>query len=907
MPDDAPEAISITLDGRVVSASSGELLIEVAEQAGVEIPRFCYHPRMEPVGVCRMCLVEVEGPRGSALMPSCFMQATDGMVVHTNTEKVTKAQDGVLEFLLANHPLDCPICDKGGECSLQDQTIEFGPGASRFTEEKRHYEKPIEVSSLVLLDRERCIQCSRCTRFADEIAGEPLIEFIGRGDEIEVATFPGEPFASYFSGNTVQICPVGALTASPYRFAARPWDLEQVESTCTGCSVGCRIVVQSSAGQITRFLGVDVDAVNQGWLCDKGRFLYESLNGPERGEPVPDLLDPARRLTEPLVRVDGHLTPVSWSEALRHAASLITEATRSSAKGIGVLGGSALSNEGAFAFASLFKGVVGTDSVDAQFGDGLDPAHLFGLPRASLDDVDRASAVLLLCGDLREDVPVAFLRLRGAATSKKVPLIDAGPAVGSLSPVSSVRLHARPGDALAIAQALSGDDAAATLLLSHPEGPAFSRDDLRRAQNLLESTDAGEGIVVVLGRSSVAESPSITEAAARHLARTFPKARFLPVLRRANVIGALDMGLTPGFAPGRVPLASASAALADAWRVLPDERGRSCTEQLEALGSGAQRALVLLGSDLEGNVPDASLVERALSTKPPVLVISSHGGPMLAHASVVLPATAAHERDGSTTNLEGRISALVQKQPPKGSAWADWAIASELGNELGHDLGFTTVDSVTDAIAELAPSHGHITTSLLRLTTHGGGVVVPLRSLPGAPARGADPIAASGFTADAIHDASRSEDGSSTGSRPDPLVLSTPDLAGVDDMIHDTVDPVVPAPDSYSLRLVAPHVLYDGGATVSASPSLVALRQDAIASVNPYDLDRIGVSSGGRVRLRRATNSAVVHVRADDAILRGTISIPFACPDPIDSSITNLAALLISADDLICELRMESI
>ena len=909
MPDDAPEtnAISITLDGHAVSASPDELLIEVAERAGVEIPRFCYHPRMEPVGVCRMCLVEVEGPRGSTLMPSCFMQVTDGMVVRTDTEKVTKAQDGVLEFLLANHPLDCPICDKGGECSLQDQTIEFGPGASRFVEEKRHYEKPIAVSSLVLLDRERCIQCSRCTRFANEIAGEPLIEFIGRGDEIEVATFPGEPFASYFSGNTVQICPVGALTASPYRFAARPWDLEQVESTCTGCSVGCRVVVQSSAGQITRFLGVDVDAVNQGWLCDKGRFLYESLNGPERDEPVPDLLDPSRRLTEPLVRIDGVLTPVGWSEALRHAASLITEATQSDPHELGVLGGSALSNEGAFAFASLFKGVVGTDSVDAQFGDGLDAALLFGLPRATIDDADRATAVLLLCGDLREELPVLFLRLRGAATSHGVSLIDVGPAAGSLSEVASVRLLARPGDALAIAQALSGDDLAATRLLSHPEGPAFSRDDLGHARSLLERTDAGEGVVVVIGRSSMAESASIIEAAARRLAAAYPNARFLPALRRGNVMGALDMGLTPGFAPGRIPLESAAGPLTSTWAALPAKPGRACIDQLEALANGEQRSLVLLGSDLEGNVPDASLVARALAPAPPVLVISSHGGPMLAHASVVLPATGAHERAGSTTNIEGRVSALAQKQPPKGSAWADWVIATELGHELGHDLGFSTVESVTDAIADLAPSHRHITSELLDATTHRGGVVAPLRALPGRSARGADPISAAGFTADAIHSAHGSELGGSTGGGTDPLVISAQDTETSVEHRSDQIDPIVPAPDSYALRLVAPHVLYDGGATVTASPSLAALRKVGVAAVNPYDLDRIGVSSGGRVRLRRSGLSAVVEVIADHSILRGTVSIPFACPDPADPATTNVAARLISAGDLVCELRMESL
>src|SRR5271170_721183 len=239
------EEISFNLDGRTVAAKPGEMLIAAAERAGTYIPRFCYHPRMEPVGMCRMCLVEVEGPRGATLQPACFIEAGEGMVVDTTSDKVKKAQDGVLEFLLANHPLDCPVCDKGGECPLQDQTLAFGPGESRFVEEKRHFEKPLPISDLVLLDRERCIQCGRCTRFAAEVAGDPLIDFGGRGGNTEVITYLTEPFNSAFSGNTVQICPVGALTARPYRFRARPWDLASTETSCSACAVGCRGSLES--------------------------------------------------------------------------------------------------------------------------------------------------------------------------------------------------------------------------------------------------------------------------------------------------------------------------------------------------------------------------------------------------------------------------------------------------------------------------------------------------------------------------------------------------------------------------------------------------------------------------------------------------------------------------------------
>src|SRR5438552_13541157 len=335
------DTVSITIDGQPVTAPAGQLLIAAAEAAGVFIPRFCYHPRMRPVGMCRMCLVEVKGPRGYALQPACFIPVAEGQEVVTDSESVKKAQDGVLELLLVNHPLDCTVCDKGGECPLQDQTLAFGPGETRFVEEKRHWEKPIPLSSLVHLDRERCIQCDRCTRFADEVAGDPLIEFVGRGSRTEINTFPHLPFSSYFSGNTVQICPVGALTAAPYRFRARPWDLEQVESTCTSCAVGCRVAVQSSNAELTRYLGIDSDPVNQGWLCDKGRFDFEAVNSDER-------------LRAPLVRKGDELVPASWGEALAAAGKGLSEARRVHGAGaLGLLGGARLANEDAYAWAKL--------------------------------------------------------------------------------------------------------------------------------------------------------------------------------------------------------------------------------------------------------------------------------------------------------------------------------------------------------------------------------------------------------------------------------------------------------------------------------------------------------------------------------------------------------------------------
>src|SRR5438105_3767565 len=409
----AKETVTVPVDGRPIEARPDEVVIAAAERAGVYIPRFCWHPRMKPVGMCRMCLVEIKGPRGFALQPACFIAVADSMEVVTDSEKVKKAQDGVLEFLLINHPLDCPVCDRGGECPLQDQTFAFGPGESRFIEEKRHFEKPIPISDLVALDRERCIQCARCTRFAEEVAGDPLIDFVSRGDQIEVATFPDDPFTSYFSGNTVQICPVGALTATPYRFRARPWDLEQVETTCTTCAVGCRVTLQSSSNRLVRMLGVDSDPVNHGWLCDKGRFGYEAVDSDARiGSPY---VKKARPGGEPDDRA-SELVEVSWGEALDAAGAAIREAVERHGPGsVAFIGGARLTNEDAYAWVKLAKGVIGTDSVDCQLGDGLPVEAALGLPRATIDDACSASAVVLLAPDLKEELPVLYLRLRQAA------------------------------------------------------------------------------------------------------------------------------------------------------------------------------------------------------------------------------------------------------------------------------------------------------------------------------------------------------------------------------------------------------------------------------------------------------------------------------------------------------------
>ena len=863
MTDQTRTTVSITLNGRAVEAQPGELLIEAAEHAGVYIPRFCYHPRMEPVGVCRMCLVEVDGPRGATLQPACYIRVNDGMSVNTESDKVKKAQDGVLEFLLANHPLDCPVCDKGGECPLQDQSLAHGSGETRFVEEKRHFVKPIEIGELVLLDRERCIQCSRCTRFAAEVAGDAQIDFAGRGDLIEVAPSPTVPFDSIFSGNTVQICPVGALTAKAYRFTARPWDLEQVESTCTACAVGCRIAVQSSGNRLTRVLGVDSDPVNRGWLCDKGRFTLDAVDGnPELTDP----LDPRSRITEPLVRRDGELVTTSWSEALRAAATILRDAAANPG-GVGAIGGAALTNEGAFAWERFVRGVLASEHLDAQYGDGLDATLIQALPKATIDEAANAATVVTLTGDLREELPVLFLRLRPRIVSGKTNLIEFAAGPSALRRHARVALPVRPGDVDQVAEALANGTA--------PHALGLDEFELTTAHNLLG--DTGSGVVFVVGRANLAEQSTVVEAAIRRLAARYPDATFLPALRRGNVMGALDMGLAPRLRPGRGFDASAS--------------GRDALAQLDAMIAGDQRALLLLGGCLLGNVADAKHATAALE-RASVVAVTGHGGATLAYADVVLPATVQHERSGTVTNLEGRVSAVTAKVGAPGSAWSDVTIVAELAEEFGQRLGLESIELTAKAIEETT---GYPALSVLNDATSDGVVVGRAAHYE---RRALDPMAFPGLrSTDTVGLASHGGD------------TVTLDATGRGSSVAATLADVTAAPvavpptDAYALRVFAGRRLYDRGIAVRGSTALDNLVATTTVALNHFDLDRLGAVPGDVVTVRTERGAVALPVALDDQVARGVASVAVGTRA---ADGTDVLASLFDRDAVITQIRLET-
>ena len=617
--EEAEPTVAITVDGVEVAARPGELVIAACERTGTYIPRFCWHPRMRSVGMCRVCLVEIDTGRGPALAPSCMATVAEGMTVSTASPAAKAAQDGVLELLLINHPLDCPVCDKGGECPLQDQTMAYGPGETRFVEEKRHFEKPIPINDVVYLDRERCILCDRCTRFAKEVAGDPLIHFQGRGAHSEVNTFPDHPFASYFSGNTVQICPVGALTAKPYRFKARPWDLREVESTYPN-PMGDRVVVQTSRNRVLRFLGVDGDGPNWGWLADRDRFSFEAIHHDDR-------------LTTPLV--DGE--EASWGVALERAAAALASADP---QRIAVLGGARLTNEDQFAWARLARDVLGTPHTDAQLGDGLPADVVAALPRATVDEACTPGGTIVLLGpDPKEQFGTLYLRLRHAVVEDGATLIELTPRATGLSHLAKHSQRVLPGE---LAAAVRG--------LDLPDGP----------------------VTVVAGRPSLAErADAVVEALL-----AFTDARFLPLLHRGNVFGALANGLSPG------------------------DGGHDA----EAMMRADLDVLVLLGADPLADFPDRELAAEALASADTIIALDLFPTPSVGQAHVVFPAAGFAECTGTHTNLEGRVSSLAQAVTPPGTARSDWMIAAELAARLDHDLGFTSVESIQAAMADRSPS-----------------------------------------------------------------------------------------------------------------------------------------------------------------------------------------------------------
>jgi NADH-quinone oxidoreductase subunit G len=660
------DTVTVTIDGYQISVPKGTLVIRAAEMIGITIPRFCDHPLLDPIGACRQCLVDIEGQRKP--LASCTTVCTEGMVVKSQyTSAVAeKAQRGVMELLLVNHPLDCPMCDKGGECPLQNQAVANGQGESRFLENKREFDKPVAISTGVLLDRERCISCTRCVRTSEEIAGDDFIEFLERGPGQYIGTAVGKPFNSYFSGNTVQVCPVGALTGAAYRFKSRPFDLVSTPSICEHCASGCRQRTDHRRGKVLRRLAGDEPLVNEEWNCDKGRWAFNYATQ-------------ADRLTTPLVRDrDGVLRPASWAEAYAAAARGLLEARDATEgpAGVGVLAGGRLTLEDAYAYAKFTRLALNTNDIDMRARPHSPEEEQFLAARVagrgievSYADLEAAPAVLLAGFEPEDESPIVFLRLRKAVRKDNLAVFSVAALTSpGLEKMSGTLLPAVPG----------AEPETLTALAAGAKGDA----GIARAAELL----AKPGSVILVGER-LGEVPGGLAAAVRLADATGAKLAWIP--RRAGERGAVEAGALPSLLPvGRWvgdPRARAEVALAWNKATLPATPGRSTSGLLAAAEHGELGALVIAGVDV-ADLPDPQAALRALDRTPFIVSLELRASTVTDRADVVFPVAAVAEKAGTFVNWEGRggsFRAALSIPGIRTDLYVLGAIADEMDVHLG--------------------------------------------------------------------------------------------------------------------------------------------------------------------------------------------------------------------------------
>jgi NADH-quinone oxidoreductase subunit G len=673
------DGVTVTIDGFEITVPKGTLVIRAAELLGLQIPRFCDHPLLAPAGACRQCLVDVEGQVKP--LASCTTTCTEGMTVRTQLTSAVaeKAQRGVMELLLINHPLDCPMCDKGGECPLQNQAMSAGQGDTRFTEAKRHFAKPVPISSQVLLDRERCISCTRCTRFSEQIAGDPFIEFFERGPDQFIGTADGLPFNSYFSGNTVQICPVGALTGAAYRFRSRPFDLRSTPSVCEHCAAGCRQRTDSRRGAVTRRLAGSDPQVNEEWNCDKGRWAFTYATEPDR-------------LATPLVRnAGGVLEPASWPEALAAAATGLVQARGRA----GVLAGGRLTLEDAYGYAKFARIALASNDIDARARPHSAEeaqflaAHVAGTDvTVSYDSLERAPVVLLAGFEPEDECPIVFLRLRKAAAAART-------AVYSLAPFASRGLAKMRGTLLPTAP---GGEAAALIRIA--AGKRLTEAEQAAAQAL-----AGDGAVILAGER-LAEVPGALSAVAALAAATGARLAWVP--RRAGERGAIDAGALPGLLPLGRPVSDpqARAEVARMWGVgsLPAGPGRDTGGILAAAAAGELDALLIAGVD-PGDLPDEQAALDALAATPFIVSLEIRVSAVTDRADVVLPVAAVTEKPGTFVNWEGRPGTFGAVFEVPGVE-SDLQVLGRIADEMDVHLGLPDAAAARAELARLGRWQG---------------------------------------------------------------------------------------------------------------------------------------------------------------------------------------------------------
>ena len=653
------DLVSVFIDGTEVKVPKGTMAIRAAELIGIAIPRFCDHPLLDPMGACRQCLVEVPDAGNGRGFPkpqaSCTLEVAPGMKIDTQLTSpvAAKAQQGMIELLLINHPLDCPICDKGGECPLQNQAMTNGPGESRYGGVKRTFPKPVSISSQILLDRERCVLCARCTRFSEQIAGDPFIALVERGALQQVGIYEEHPYDSYFSGNVVQICPVGALTSADYRFQSRPFDLVSTVTTCEHCASGCQLRTDQRHFQVKRRLAGDLPEVNEEWNCDRGRFAF--LYG--RGDD---------RITTPLVREDGVQRAASWPEAIDVAVAGL----KAAGSAVGVLPGGRLTLENAYGYAKFARTVLGTNNIDHRSRPGSAEELAFlasevaGGTSVSYADLEAAKKVVLVCFEPEEESPIVFLRLRKAMRKKGLKVVALAPYLTN----GNAKLSAE------LVGVAPGGEAAA-----------------------LASLETDADTVILVGERA-ATSPGTLAACAGLAKASGAKLAWIP--RRAGEVGAIQAGCLPTVLPGGRTLdAGARVDLQAAWGVgsLPEKPGLDADGIIAGLASGSLKAAIV-GGVQPTDFADAEAVRSALEGAPFVISLETRVSEVTERADVVFPVVLVESQAGTYVNWEGRRGRVNRVIRDNRVAMTDLRVLAALADAMGRDLG---VRQTGQALAEL--------------------------------------------------------------------------------------------------------------------------------------------------------------------------------------------------------------
>ena len=671
------QTVNISINDIPLQVPKGEMIVESVKRLGLEIPIFCYHPRMKPVGMCRMCLVECafKMPDGSVRkMPKpqagCTLPASEGLMVYTDTEAIHKDRKGVLEFLLINHPLDCPICDRGGECPLQNNTLAYGPSTSRFVELKRHAPKAFPLSQYVTLDLERCIQCGRCVRFTEEISGDSQLAFRFRGGRMQPSTFEMRDFDSKFSGNVIEICPVGALTSTKYRFRARPWDLQTRPATCTLCSNGCSVHMDYRADEIVRINGRTNEAVNEEWTCDRGKFGHYKFNSD-------------KRLKLPHVRNTNSLSPVSWAEAY---ASILGGLDGLKGPEIAVIAGGTRTNEDLFTLKHLFHDTLKSANMDYRVSANLaTPDSPFGvaatatkLPIASYES---KKAILVFGTSLADEEPILFLRVRKAWFKYGAKVVVATDVPTDVDSFAQVILRYRPGTGDILAAGLASVAAGDASALSTVEAATGVRaTDIASAAAILK-----ENAAPIIATSSLIDQQGGAEALTQLNALAAISGSICSVYSTtANEQGAADLGFLPG------------------------KGGRNTYEILQGCVNGEIKFLWLAGVDLFAEYVDQKLVEAALENVEFLVVQDVLQSETVGYASVVLPATAPSEADGSYTNLERRVQRSKPVMSAPGESKPVWRAVAELSLRIKPEAPLFNAGEVMDRIAAKTPAFAKV-------------------------------------------------------------------------------------------------------------------------------------------------------------------------------------------------------